>query len=524
MKKKRWILFSVFLVVGFAACSSTTATMVSPFEATEMPTVTHTATVEPAIVKFIDPVLEEMVRGVMGKPEGDITVAEAEKVTRLNLSIELQQYISEQIPIKDISGLENFTNLEFLDLSFHTISDISPLRELKKLTLLSLEGNPVADITPLTGLTNLKGLSLSNCAAKDYSPLAQLVNLEYLNLDDSTITDVTPLVSLTTLQHLYLAGSPVNNGYLLANLYPNLTSKDFTIAFTLIELGFVMNDEHNAAKFTNESLEVIITHSKWGAPPMDWDPNSVRMSLPLKDGYILKSSYSPDLKAYVFGMGKDGVMLMNYVYDTTNGNITFGAGDRDSSAQAIRAAMDVLEGEDVLLAPKRIFDAAIQQTFSMDPDWLFALPFEPPTLKSLGFFPDEVNAVYLFEQREGRDVNMEVHRPEWGDKEYDVRFFTPLSDEYRIVVTYHIDERKFVVGADDNDMGGANFEFFIDTNEHIDGWCSNKEMTVEEYFINAYNDPEIEDIYLYSVEFVKQYISDTFGLTIEELYALPTGD
>ena len=87
-----------------------------------------------------------------------------------------------------------------------------------------------------------------------------------------------------------------------------------------------------------------------------------------------------------------------------------------------------------------------------------------------------------------------------------------------------MDERKFVVGADDNNGGGAKFDLFIDTYEHVDTWCSNKDMTVEEYFINAYNEPEIEDIYLYSVELMEQYISDTFGLTTEELYALPTGE
>ena len=155
---------------------------------------------------------------------------------------------------------------------------------------------------------------------------------------------------------------------------------------------------------------------------------------------------------------------------------------------------------------------------------LFALPFGPPTLKNLGFFPDQANAVWRYEQRGESDVNIEVHHPEWGEKDYDFRFFTPLSDEYRIVITYHSAERKFVVGADDNTQGGANFEYFIDTQETIDGWCSNKAWTVEEYFINAYNDPEIEDIYTHSVGLVIQYIRDRFDMTLQELLALPTGE
>jgi hypothetical protein len=54
----------------------------------------------------------------MGKPSGDITVAEAKTVTSLNLAFaEWQKYISEKEPISSIAGLENFTSLESLDLS-----------------------------------------------------------------------------------------------------------------------------------------------------------------------------------------------------------------------------------------------------------------------------------------------------------------------------------------------------------------------------------------------------------------------
>jgi hypothetical protein len=466
--------------------------------------------------------LDAMVHGAMGKPKGAITVAEAERVTRLNLSNEWQQYISNGTPIKDISGLENFKNLETLDLSFHAIRDISPLAGLTKLTSLALGGNPINDISPISGLTNLRVLILSNCAAQDYSPLAGLVNLEFLMLDNSTIADVSPLASLSGLQYLYLANSPVIDNSPLASIYPNLEKKDFTIASTLEELGFSMNDEHSMAKYGDESLDVIINHSEWGAPPMDWEANFVRLTMPLEDGYFLKGNYLPDLKAYGFGIVKDGATPMIYTYDTTNGNFTFESGDRESSEQAVRAAMKIVEGEDALLAPIRIFNDTIQKTFKLTADALYAMPFEPPTLKSLGFFPDKANAVCLYEQRGERDYNIEIHRPEWGKKDFDVRFFTPLSDEYRIVITYNLDERKFVVGSDDNNGGGASFEYFLDTNEHVDVWCSNHEMTVEEYFINAYNNPEIKDVYLHSVELMKQYFSDRFNMTFEELYSLPT--
>ncbi len=506
MKKNHIILLVVLLAIVFAACGAPAA-----------------SASQPSVITFADPLLEAMVRGSIGKPEGDITLAEAQAITRLNLSNEWQRYSSAGAAIKDIGGLESFTNLESLDLSFHAISDVTPLSGLTKLTSLSLGGNPITDISPLAGLTNLKVLNLSNCAAQDYSPLAGLVNLQFLKLDNSTLADVSPLASLTNLRHLYLANCPVNGFAPLAEVYPNLEEKDFVVASTLVELGFTMDYGSKQAFYEGQDASFTINHSEWGAPPFSWDADIIRMSKYLEGDYKLSVGYYGDINAYVFGMDKDGE-LMNYVYDAASGSLNIGPEDRASSEQVVRAAMDVLEGEDALLAPMRIFNDAIQNTFNMTADALYALPLAPPSLRNLGFYPDEANAVWLYEQREGRIMNLEIHRPEWGEKDYDFRFFTPLSDEYRIVVTYHINERKFEVGADDNDQGGASFDFFIDTQEHVDTWCSNPDMTVEEYFINACNDPGITDVYLHTVELVNQSIRDTFDMTLEELLALPADD
>lgn len=528
MKKSSGILPTILLTLCLAACSTTTVaptptiTVTAPPAAMMTPQITATAV--PAVVTFTDPVLEKMVRGAMGRPEGDITVADAGAVTGLDLSLEMRRYISEEPSIRDISGLEFFTNLEILDLSYQAVTDLSPLEGLDKLTALSLDDNPVEDITPLAGLTNLQWLALSHCAAQDYRPLANLVNLIYLRLDNSTIRYLSPLTPLTDLRHLYLANSPVDDYSPLMDIYPKLVNRDFIIASTLEELGFVKSDDRTEAKYATESLEVIINHSAWGAPSEEWNANCVRLSMPLREGYILKATYHPEIDAYVFGMGKDGKQVMNYVYDRKNSNLMVEAGDRESTEQVVRAAMDVVEGEDVLLSPVRVYDDAIRKTFSMTAGALYALPFGPPTLTNLGFFPDTDNAVWLYEYRGDRDVNIELHRPEWGEKEYDFRFFTELSDEYRIVITVHRADMKYVVSADDNDKGGASFEYNIDTREHVDIWCSNKDMTVEEYFIRAFNDPAVQDIYEHSVERMEGYVRDTFGMTLDELLVLPEGE
>lgn len=175
MKRLFCAIATVLTVIGLAACASLAPAETSPGSA-------ETAASASEVVTFADPVLEQMVCGSMGRPEGDITAAEAEAVTELNLSFEWCKYLPDAVQIQDIGGLEYFTNLKHLDLSFHAISDISPLAGLTSLALLSLSGNPVADVAPLSGLTNLKVLSLSGCAAKDYSALSNLTGLELLAL------------------------------------------------------------------------------------------------------------------------------------------------------------------------------------------------------------------------------------------------------------------------------------------------------------------------------------------------------
>lgn len=180
------------------------------------------------VITFNDPVLEARVREAIGKPEGEITFADAKKVTKLELGIEWQN--GEYPPdtqITNIDALKYFVNLKDLGLGFHAITDISALAELTNLSSLGLGGNPVQDITPLSGLTNLGFLTLFSCQAGDYSALKNLVNLGTLYLENSTIRDLSCLSGLTNLKELLLKGDAITDYSPLKKIYPNLTNKDF---------------------------------------------------------------------------------------------------------------------------------------------------------------------------------------------------------------------------------------------------------------------------------------------------------
>jgi len=530
MKRFVFTLFILVLLISLAACGAPASSPEGSTTPSATQSTTPSATPEPQeTVVFADPVLEAMVRGAMGKPEGAITAADAAAVTRLDVSFDWQQYGSEATPIKDISGLEHFRNLESLDLSLLAITDITPLASLTKLIVLALGGNPVADLAPLAGLTSLKMLILTDCAAQDYSLLAQLINLELLMLDNATITDAAPLASLTNLKRLYLEGCELDYSP-LADIYPNLEDSDFVILptpTTLVELGFCMDGENKQAVYDNDWVSVRINHIEWGDPGAEmWGQNCVRTVFGT-DEYKVDIGYYPMHDTYVVLANKDGEWAVNYLYHPSDGSFSFGLGDRESSERHIRAIFPDADDEDMLLEPVVFHSTALEDALGMTATALFELPYSPPSLTSLGFVESEEVRGYLYVHHEAGDYfDVSIHDPEQEAWEGggEVRFFTPLSEEYRIVVTYHLNEKRFTVGADDNDGGGAEYRFFLGSDEHIDIWCSDDRLTVEQYFMKAINDPSItdaSDVYQYSVKRMVLAVEETFGMEIDELCALP---
>lgn len=549
MKRVFYLLMTAILAGVLFACGEP-ATVSS-----DTPAVDTETTETPEVVVFADAVLEAGVREAMNKPDGDITVAEAEAVTELHLSTDYSPDEPEEgTVIKDLNGLECFKNLENLELNFHSITDLTPLAGLTSLRSLGLGGNPISDLTPLSGLTNLQSLALFNCQAEDYGPLANLVNLESLYLEYSSISDLTPLSGLMNLQRLSLvdtlvsdvspisgltnlislslSGCSIDDYTPLSSLYRGLEEKDFLPASSLEQLGFTMDESTNLAGYGNGTISVNVNHPEWGetSEGYEFEASAVTVYWQTDSGYHLITGYYPDAQTYCFGVGGDDKVLTNYFYDPASGEFTFGTGDRASAEEAIRVALGETDAEDILTAPIALFQDILIETFGMTADELYSLPMavvlpDRSTLIGLGFIADEDTASYLYESQTNTYYSVQVKNSEWGswDEGGDIRFFTPLSDEYRIVVTYYNDEGKFLVKTDDNDGGGAAFEFFIDTNEHIDGWCSDETITVEEYFVKAFDDPGITDIYLHAVELMTNYIEETFGMSVEELYAMPVG-
>ena len=121
--------------------------------------------------------------------------------------------------IRDITPLKNMIRLTSLNLQFNQISDTRPLKRLVKLRKLYIDNNPLIDaITGLEDLTQLKYLQLPSPLITDITPLRRLTNLVELDIRNNQISDITPLRDMTKLKVLYLPNNQISDITHLAKL------------------------------------------------------------------------------------------------------------------------------------------------------------------------------------------------------------------------------------------------------------------------------------------------------------------
>lgn len=215
-------------------------------------------------VQWHDAALSQAIAHLLGTPASEITYAQLEGVTGLDLSKTINTYGS----VKSFEDLEYFTNLEALDIYMEYLdietedfspigrltslkylqldgvsienpsfvgnlteltelymtdcglTDISFVSGLEKLENVSFYGNHLLDISPLAGRNQLKILSLAhNKFLQDISPLAQLPALNEVGLHYCAISDVSPLQEAENLKMLNLSGNPISDLSVLGQMH-----------------------------------------------------------------------------------------------------------------------------------------------------------------------------------------------------------------------------------------------------------------------------------------------------------------
>lgn len=163
---------------------------------------------EDAKISFKDHNLEWVVRDIIGKTNGSETIYKSDVLGIIHLN-------AGGHGITDLTGLEIFANLNYLDLGHNALNGtkLTPLQKLTNLETLMLNDN----VDP-------QGYALS-----DFTALKSLTMLTYLDVRDNAIADFTPLKGLTRLTSLFLEHNATTDYSAVRAYYNNLSGKDFSL-------------------------------------------------------------------------------------------------------------------------------------------------------------------------------------------------------------------------------------------------------------------------------------------------------
>ena len=147
-------------------------------------------------------VIEAAIRKAAKKPTGELTKADLEKVTELNLN---------RSQLTGVKGMEKLTKLEWLHLGNNQLTNVPMgLEKLTQLKVLYLYTNQLAKMPKgLEKLTQLKVLNLGDNQLTEVKGLENLTELTYLNLYGNQLTKLPKdLEKLTQLEDLDLQLNP----------------------------------------------------------------------------------------------------------------------------------------------------------------------------------------------------------------------------------------------------------------------------------------------------------------------------
>ena len=167
---------------------------------------------EPIINEFSDKVTDEWLKirliEILGKDaSGEPDLSKASEITTLDLS---KGYI------RDLSGLQHFTNLKELNLADNEVQDLSPLAGLTKLETLNVSGQFISNLYPISELKNLTALDISENEITTLSSIGHLEKLKILNATDNRLTVINSLSNLKALEKISLSNNPLSEGAMTA--------------------------------------------------------------------------------------------------------------------------------------------------------------------------------------------------------------------------------------------------------------------------------------------------------------------
>lgn len=136
------------------------------------------------------------------------------------------------------------------------------------------------------------------------------------------------------------------------------------------------------------------------------------------------------------------------------------------------------------------------------------------SLTKLGFGFDSAGTCGVYEEHEPNYRSVAIHRPEWGEHSdgWNIEFMD-LVNGYGLRITYHEVEKMYHISLDKD--GGVSYDYYPATGEH-GGHPENVGPIFNEVFGTSG-----DEFYAKPLAYFEQFAQDRFGMSIEELYALP---
>jgi len=137
------------------------------------------------------------------------TVLSQEDLAMLSSLPRLEKLTLNKCGLTVLTGLENATNLTYLDLSSNSIVDITPITGLTKLTELNLNGNSLSSLEGISGLTSLTVLNASNNVLTSLEDITGCISLTKLNVSNNKLTSIDSVTQIQGLANLNFANNDV---------------------------------------------------------------------------------------------------------------------------------------------------------------------------------------------------------------------------------------------------------------------------------------------------------------------------
>ena len=114
--------------------------------------------------------------------------------------------------ITDITGIENFVQLETLKLNRNNIKDITVIGKLTKLKNIEIKANELKVLPDLSALTNLQTLDISDNSINSLEGIKNNYTLIELNASSNQIVNIIPVTeNLRALQELNLSTNNISD-------------------------------------------------------------------------------------------------------------------------------------------------------------------------------------------------------------------------------------------------------------------------------------------------------------------------